>query len=190
MSGQADPFQSFLWSKTLSPTLASMLPYSLGSGLCRYSWAFGGLLQSRSAGALREIWSTGLSVPFRTKKILWADSNQALPSLRQPFSPCPSPGPSFFGMDVYDRPELRRLQATLNPRVQGSWCTLPEPAARIFLSDVCLLHPGQQEKPDTALQNALRRRKDLLQRLWVGLHPQPSLGLTLHGLIHRLRDSN
>lgn len=25
---------------------------------------------------------------------------------------------------------------------------------------------GQQEKPDTALQNALRRRKDLLQRLW------------------------
>lgn len=79
----------------------------------------------------------------------------------------------------------QRLQAALNPRMQGSWGTLSEPPARLMYLIVHLLYAGQQEKPDTALQSALRRRKDLLQRLWVGLHPPPNTGLTPRGLTHR-----
>lgn len=80
----------------------------------------------------------------------------------------------------------QRLQAILNPRVQGSWGIPSEPPARlIYLIDMCLLYAGQQEKSDTALQSALRRRKDLLQRLWVGLHPLSNMSLTPQGLTHR-----
>jgi hypothetical protein len=80
----------------------------------------------------------------------------------------------------------QRLQATLNPRVQGSWDITSEPPARfIYLIDMCLLCAGQQEKSDTALQSALRRRKDLLQRLWVGQHSLSNTGPTPQGLTHR-----
>lgn len=76
----------------------------------------------------------------------------------------------------------QKLQATLNPRVQGNWGTLCLPPARfVDPIDVCLLYAGQQEKPDPALQSALMRRKDLLQRLWVGLHLLPNSCLTPRG---------
>lgn len=92
-------------------------------------------------------------------------------------------------MDVYEgdlSSGAQRLQATLNPRRQGGWGTVPGPPARlIYLIGVCLLYAGQQEKSNTALQSALRRRKDLLQRLWVSLHPLSNMGLTPHGLIRR-----
>lgn len=41
---------------------------------------------------------------------------------------------------------------------------------------------GQQEKPETALQSALRRRKDLLQRLWEQqMMDSPALAWRTHG---------